>query len=34
MLLDANCRILARTERVGARPDPEFLAAVKLAVAK
>jgi protein SCO1 len=34
VLLDADGRILARTERVGARPDPEFLAAVKRAVAK
>jgi protein SCO1 len=34
VLLDADGRILTRTERVGARPDPEFLAAVKRAVAK
>lgn len=34
VLLDAEGRILARTERVGARPDPEFIAAVKRAVAK
>jgi protein SCO1 len=34
VLLDADGRILARTERMGARPDPEFLAAVKRAVAK
>lgn len=34
VLLDADGRILARTERVGARPDPDFLAAVKRAVAK
>ena len=34
VLLDADGRILARTERMGARPDPEFLAAVKAAVAK
>jgi protein SCO1 len=34
VLLDADGRILARTERVGARPDPEFVAAVKRAVAK
>ncbi len=33
VLLDANGRILARTERVGTRPDPEFLAAVRRAVA-
>lgn len=31
VLLDANGRILARTERVGSRPDPEFLAAVRKA---
>jgi protein SCO1/2 len=29
ILLDANGRILARTEQVGSRPDPEFLAAVR-----
>ncbi len=34
VLLDADGRILARTERMGARPDPEFLAAVKRAVAE
>ncbi len=34
VLLDADGRILARTERMGARPDPEFVAAVKRAVAK
>jgi protein SCO1 len=34
VLLDAEGRILARTERMGARPDPEFVAAVKRAVAK
>jgi protein SCO1 len=34
VLLDADGRILARTERMGGRPDPEFLAAVKRAVAK
>ena len=34
VLLDADGRILARTERMGARPYLEFLAAVKAAVAK
>lgn len=34
VLLDADGRILARTERMGARPDPDFLAAVKGALAK
>jgi protein SCO1/2 len=34
VLLDADGRILARTERMGARPDPEFLTAVKRAMAK
>ncbi len=34
VLLGADGRILARTERMGARPDPEFLAAVKRALAK
>lgn len=34
VLLDAEGRILARTERMGARPDPEFVAEVKRAVAK
>ncbi len=34
VLLDGDGRILARTERMGARPDPEFLAAVKRVVAK
>lgn len=33
VLLDANGRILSRTEQVGTRPDPEFLAAVRRAVA-
>jgi len=28
ILLDANGRILARTETIGSRPDPEFVAAV------
>lgn len=31
VLLDADGRILARTEQVGSRPDPEFLAAVRKA---
>ncbi|HEY1139886.1 MAG TPA: SCO family protein [Lysobacter sp.] len=31
ILLDAEGRILARTEQVGSRPDPEFLAAVRKA---
>ena len=31
VLLDAQGRILARTEKVGSRPDPEFLAAVRKA---
>ncbi len=34
VLLDAEGRIVARTERMGARPDPEFLAAVKRALAR
>lgn len=34
VLLDAEGRVLARTERMGARPDPEFVAAVKRAAAK
>jgi len=29
VLLDADGRILARTEQVGSRPDPDFLAAVR-----
>jgi protein SCO1/2 len=33
VLLDANGRIIARTERMGSRPDPEFVEAVKLAFA-
>lgn len=32
VLLDADGRILARTEQVGSRPDPEFLAAVRKAI--
>jgi len=31
ILLDVDGRILARTEQVGSRPDPEFLAAVRKA---
>lgn len=34
VLLDAEGRIVTRTERMGARPDPEFLAAVKRALAR
>lgn len=34
VLLDAEGRIVARTERMGAHPDPEFLAAVKRALAR
>lgn len=33
VLLDANGRILARTEQMGSRPDPEFVAAVRKALA-
>jgi protein SCO1/2 len=33
VLLDADGRILARTEQMGSVPDPEFLAAVRKAVA-
>jgi protein SCO1/2 len=32
VLLDADGRILARTEKMGATPDPDFLKAVKLAL--
>jgi protein SCO1/2 len=32
VLLDADGRILARTEQVGTRPDPEFVAAVRQAL--
>ena len=32
VLLDANGRILARTEKMGSQPDPEFVAAVKKAL--
>ena len=31
ILLDADGRVLARTEQVGSRPDPEFLASVRKA---
>ncbi len=31
VLLDADGRVLARTEQIGSRPDPEFLAAVRKA---
>ena len=34
VLLDANGRILARTEQMGSRPDPEFLAAVRKATGR
>jgi protein SCO1 len=34
VLLDAEGRVLARTERMGARPDPEFVAAVRRALAE
>jgi protein SCO1 len=34
VLLDAEGRILARTEQLGSKPDPQFLAAVKAALAK
>lgn len=33
VLLDADGRIIARTERMGSRPDADFMAAVKLALA-
>ncbi len=32
VLLDANGRIIARTEKMGSDPDPEFVAAVKKAL--
>ncbi len=32
VLVDANGRILARTEKIGTQPDPEFVAAVRKAV--
>ena len=31
ILVDANGRILARTEKIGSKPDPEFVAAVRRA---
>lgn len=34
ILLDAEGRIVARTEQVGSKPDPEFVAAVKRTVAR
>ena len=34
VLLDADGRVLARTEKMGSQPDPAFVAAVKRAVAK
>jgi protein SCO1/2 len=34
VLLDADGRILARTEQMGSRPDPEFLAAVRKATGR
>lgn len=33
VLIDADGRILARTEQVGSKPDPEFVAAVRKAAA-
>ena len=32
ILVDANGRILARTEKIGSKPDPEFVASVRKAV--
>ena len=32
ILLDAEGRILARTEKMGSQPDPEFITAVKAAL--
>ena len=32
ILVDANGRILARTEKIGTQPDPDFVAAVRKAV--
>jgi len=32
VLLDANGRVLARTEKMGSQPEPEFVAAVKQAL--
>ena len=34
VLLDAEGRILARTETIGSKPDPEFLAAVREATSR
>jgi len=34
VLLDGDGRILARTEQMGSKPDPEFIAAVRRATAK
>ena len=34
VLLDAEGRIVARTEQVGSKPDPEFVAAVRKAIAR
>ena len=34
VLLDAEGRVLARTETMGSKPDPEFVAQVKRALAK
>ena len=34
VLLDADGRVLARTETLGTQPDPDFVAAVRRAVAK
>ena len=34
ILVDAEGRIVARTEQVGSKPDPEFVAAVKRTVAR
>ena len=34
LLLDADGRILARTEQVGSKPDPAFIAAVRKATAR
>lgn len=34
LLLDADGRILARTERIGSKPDPEFIAAVRKAIGR
>jgi protein SCO1 len=34
LLLDADGRILARTEQVGSTPDPEFIAAVRKATSR